>query len=293
MFYRPLPPSQGLPNAPENVADMENVGFEGSLTAELVRSENVNWSINVNATTYKNEVTKMPENRPRIENGAFELQEGRSQFDYFSREFAGVNPNNGAALFYKDILDTDGNPTGERDVTEDWTAADEYFIEKSALPDVYGGFGTQFSYKNFSLGLHFAYQFGGYGRDNTYIDLLSGEAGENFSKDVFKTWTVDNPTAELPLVVPNNDLNYYSTSNIRLIKSDYLSLQDVNISYNINPDLAENIGITSARLYINANNVYLWSKRQGYDPRLSLTGLNTDTNFSLVRNITLGLNLKF
>ena len=293
LFYRPLPPSQGLPNAPENVADMENVGFEGSLTAELVRSENVNWSINVNATTYKNEVTKMPENRPRIENGAFELQEGRSQFDYFSREFAGVNPNNGAALFYKDILDTDGNPTGERDVTEDWTAADEYFIEKSALPDVYGGFGTQFSYKNFSLGLHFAYQFGGYGRDNTYIDLLSGEAGENFSKDVFKTWTVDNPTAELPLVVPNNDLNYYSTSNIRLIKSDYLSLQDVNISYNINPDLAENIGITSARLYINANNVYLWSKRQGYDPRLSLTGLNTDTNFSLVRNITLGLNLKF
>jgi len=293
LFNTPQPPSSGLPSFPENVGDMENVGYEASLNAEIIRSENVNWSINVNATHYKNEITKMPEDRPRIENGAFELEVGRSQFEYFSREYAGVNPNNGAALFYKDILDTNGVATGEREITEDWTDADEYFIGKSALPEVYGGFGTSFNYKNFSLGLHFAYQFGGYGRDNTYIDLLSGEAGENLHSDVFNTWSIDNPTASLPLVVPNNDLNYYSTSNIRLIESDYISLQDINISYNLNEKVTEKLGIASARLYLNAGNVYLWSKRQGYDPRLSFTGLNTDTNFSLVRNITFGLNLKF
>ena len=78
--------------------------------------------------------------------------------------------------------------------------------------------GTFLYASNFSLGVNFAYQFGGYGVDNTYIGLLSGEAGENLHKDVFKTWTLDNQTATLPLVVPNNDLNYYSTSNIRLIE---------------------------------------------------------------------------
>ena len=72
-----------------------------------------------------------------------------------------------------------------------------------------------------------------------------------------------------------------------------MSLQDVNVSYTLNNKQTSKLGITSARLYVNANNVHLWSKRQGYDPRLSFTGLNSDTNFSLVRNITIGLNLKF
>ncbi|WP_242091679.1 SusC/RagA family TonB-linked outer membrane protein [Aestuariivivens sediminicola] len=293
LFNTPQAPSSGLPSFPENVGDMENKGFEVTVFAEPVRSKNFDWSINFNATHFKNEITKLPEGRESIENGAFQLEVGRSRYDYYSREFAGVNPNNGAALFYKDILDTNGDPTGEREVTEEWTDADEYFIEKNALPDLYGGFGTSFRFKNITLGLNFAYQFGGYGRDNTYIELLSGEAGENLHKDVFKTWTIDNPDAKLPLVVPNNDLNYYATSNIRLIESDFLSLQDVNIAYNLNPDVAEKIGMSSARIYLNANNVYLWSKRQGYDPRLSLTGLNTDDDFSLVRQITLGINLKF
>ncbi|HEY5688237.1 MAG TPA: SusC/RagA family TonB-linked outer membrane protein, partial [Yeosuana sp.] len=293
LFNTPQAPSSGLPSFPENVGDMQNVGYEATFEAQIIRANNFNWSFNFNATHYKNEITKLPEGRETIDFGAFELEVGRSQFEYFSREYAGVNPANGAALFYKDILDTNGEPTGERDITEDWTDADEYFIGKDALPDLYGGFATSIQFKNFSLGLNFAYQFGGYGVDNTYIGLLSGEAGENLHKDVFKTWTLDNQTATLPLVVPNNDLNYYSTSNIRLIESDFLSLQDINISYNFDSKVSEKLGLTSARLYLNASNVHLWSKRQGYDPRLSLTGLNNDTNFSLVRNITLGLNIKF
>jgi TonB-linked SusC/RagA family outer membrane protein len=293
LFNNPEPPSSGLPSFPENVGDMENRGYEATLNVDIVRSNNISWSINVNATHYDNEITKLPDGKENIDFGAFELEVGRSQFEYYSREYAGVNPNNGAALFYKDILDDDDIATGERELTEKWTDADEYYIGKSALPELYGGFGTNFRYKNLSLGLSFAYQYGGYGRDNTYIDLLSGEAGENLHKDVFNTWTIDNPTATLPLYVPNNDLNYYATSNIRLIESDYLSLQDVNISYNFNDNITKKLGLKAARLYLNANNVHLWSKRQGYDPRLSFTGLNSDSNFSLVRNITIGLNVKF
>ena len=272
---------------------MENVGFEATIYADIISTNDLTWSVNVNATHYKNEITKLPEGQPSIEYGAFQLEVGKSRYEYYSREFVGVNPNNGAALFYKDILDDNGEPTGNREITEDWTDATEYFIGKSALPELYGGFGTTINYKNWGLGVSFAYQFGGYGRDNTYIELLSGEGGENYHNDIFNTWTVDNTDAELPLVVPNNDLNYYSTSNMRLIKSDFLSLQDINISYTFNNEIISKLGITSARLYINANNVHLWSKRQGYDPRLSFTGLNSDTNFSLVRNITYGFNLKF
>jgi TonB-linked SusC/RagA family outer membrane protein len=293
LFNVPQAPSSGLPAFPDNLGDMENVGFEATINADIVSTNDLTWSVNVNATHYKNEITRLPEDQPSIENGDFQLEVGKSRYEYYSREFVGVNPNNGAALFYKDILDGNGEPTGNREITEDWTEATEYFIGKSALPELYGGFGTDINYKNWGLGFNFAYQFGGYGRDNTYIELLSGEGGENYHNDIFNTWTVDNTDAELPLVVPNNDLNYYNTSNIRLIKSDFLSLQDINLSYTLNNEITSRLGITSARLYVNANNVLLWSKRQGYDPRLSFTGLSSDEDFSLIRNITVGFNLKF
>ena len=292
LFNTPQPPSSGLPSFPENIGDMKNTGVELTINADIVRSDNFDWSVNVNATHYKNEVTKLP--REFIDNGVFRLEEGRSQFDYYRREFAGVNPNNGAALFFADILDINGDPTGQRSLTEDYSEASEYFLDKTPIPDVYGGFGTSFRYKNWNLAVDFAYQIGGYGRDNTYYGLFTAGPGENLSKDVFtKTWTVDNQNAELPVVISNNDQNFYGASSLYLIDNSYLSLQDISLSYDLDGKLIDGLGLSGFRIYATANNVYLWSNRQGYDPRLSATGGNGDSQFSLVRNVTFGVNVKF
>lgn len=292
LFNTPQPPSSGLPSFPENVGDMKNTGFEFDINANIINKDDFQLSFNFNGTTFQNEVTALP--RDFIDSGVFRYEVGRSIFEYFRREFAGVNPANGAALFYKDILDGSGNPTGERELTENFSEATEYFLGKESTPDLYGGFGMNVRYKNWNLGLNFAYQVGGYGRDNTYFGLLSGSAGTNYHKDLFtETWTVDNTTASLPVVVPNNDLNYYNGSSLQLIDASYLSLQDINLSYDFSTDLTQKLGIDGLRIYTTINNVYLWSKRQGYDPRLSFTGTNGNANFSLVRNATLGVNLKF
>ncbi len=292
LFNTPQPPSSGLPSFPENIGDMINKGVEITINADVIRSDDFDLSVNLNATHYTNEVTSLP--REFIDNGVFRLEEGRSQFDYFMREFAGVNPNNGAALFYTDVLDVNGDPTGQRVLTENYSEATEYFLDKSPIPDVYGGFGTSMRYKNWNLGINFAYQIGGYGRDNTYYGLFTAGPGENLHKDVFdRTWTVDNPNAELPVVISNNDQNFYGFSSMRLIDNSYLSLQDISLSYDFDGDLIDDLGLSALRLYATANNVYLWSHRQGYDPRLSLTGGNADSQFSLVRNVTFGVNVKF
>ena len=293
LFNTPQPPSSGLPSFPENVGDMENRGWELSLSGTAYRSTDLSVDLNFNISSFENEITRLP--REFIDAGAFRYEEGRSLYEYYLREFAGVNPTNGAATFYKDILDDEGNPTGQRNVTETYAEADEYYLDKSPIPDFYGGFGLAIQYKKFNAGINFAYSVGGYGRDNTYFSMLRSEPGENFHNDLFtKTWTPENTSAQLPIVVKNDDNTYYGTSSLYFIDNSYLSIQDISISYDLSADLPDNIFIDNATLYATSDNVYLWSKRQGYDPRTAgLTAVASESDYSLLRNISLGLKLTF
>ncbi|UGS21699.1 SusC/RagA family TonB-linked outer membrane protein [Flavobacterium cyclinae] len=290
LFNRPLPPSSGFSSIPDNVGSMQNVGFEVSLDAELIRKKDFSFGVNFNTTHYKNEITKLPENgqeNNRIVSGVYLREEGGSVYDFYMREFAGVNPLTGAALFWMDDA-----TTGERVLTENYNQATQYKIGKSAIPDFYGGFGFNTNYKGFDMTVNFAYQFGGYGYDSIYMGSMSPSRGENFHSDYSKTWTVDNMNASLPRVEIGDPQNFYSTSSLGLVKSDYLSIQNISLGYTFNNDLTSKLGLSSLRVYSLIDNVHLWSKRQGYDPRLSLTG-GSDNKYSLLRTVSFGMNVQF
>lgn len=285
LFMKPLPLSQGFASMPWNIGDMENRGFEVTLGADVVRTQDFKFSINANATTLKNEILSLPEDE--IIDGSYILKPGHSMYTWRLREFAGVDPNNGAALF------TVINPTtGERTTTSNFSNATLVDTGLSAVPDVYGGFGVSLNYKNIDFGINFAYQFGGMGYDSNWMGLMSGGLGENFHEDFYKTWTYDNTTATLPVVIPDDANLYYSTSTLGLIKSDYVSLQNISLGYTFNKNLINVAGINSFRMYLLADNVNVWSKRKGYDPRMSLTGVSS-SNYSPIRTISLGLNVSF
>ncbi len=291
LFFEPLAQSDGVGTKPANVGDMDNKGIEVEISADLVRSKDFQLSFGINGTHVKNEITSLPEEF--IDDGLFRLEEGRSRYDYFMREWAGVDPGNGDGLWFTDVLDDNGEPTGERVVSNDRVNATENFVGKSALPDVYGGFFTNISYKNFSLGVNFAYQIGGYGYDGVYQNLLSTtSAGDNFHNDVFKSWTPENRTALIPRL-DINDINQAGTSTFFLVDASYLNLQNVTLTYNFNRKIIDKLGISGLKIYATGNNVFLWSKaRQGYDPRLSITG-NAINEFGLARTTSLGLTLNF
>lgn len=292
LFQKPLPISSGFSSIPENVGDMENIGFEATISADIVRNEDFTFSVGVNATHYKNEITKLPYNgneNNNIVSGIYIREEGGSVYDFYMREFAGVNPVNGAALFYMD----DPNNEGERILTEDYAEADLYRIDKSAIPDLYGGFNFDFQYKGFDLGLQFAYQFGGYSYDSVWMSSMAPGRGENYHRDVNDTWTIDNTTASLPRVDVDDPNNYYATSTLGLIESDYLSLQNVSLGYTFNDKITKSLGVDSLRFYALADNVYLWSKRQGFDPRMGGVTGTSDNNYSILRTVSFGVNVKF
>ena len=290
LFNRPLPPSSGFSSIPDNVGTMQNVGYEVTIDAELIRRKDFSFSVNFNTTHYENEITKLPFNgqeNNRIVSGLYLRQEGGSVYDFYMREFAGVNPLTGAALFWMD--DT---ATGQRVLTENYNQAKQYKIDKTAIPDFYGGFGFNTTYKGFDLGVNFAYQFGGYGYDSIYMGAMSPSRGENFHTDYSKTWSVDNVGASLPRVEIGDPQNYYATSTLGLVKSDYLSIQNISLGYTLDNKFTSKLGLSSLRLYSLVDNVHLWSNRQGYDPRLSLTG-GSANKYSLLRTVSFGMNVQF
>ncbi|MCG8702147.1 MAG: TonB-dependent receptor, partial [Bacteroidales bacterium] len=304
LYNAPLAPSLGVGGSkPENIGDMVNKGFELELNMEVIRTADLQWDININATHVRNEITALP--KEEIPDGRFQLEVGRSRYDYYLKKFAGVDPENGDALWYKDeiqtdefgdpVLDENGDPvkTGNMVTTSDYSdSADYYYVGKSAIPDLYGGFSTNIRYKGFDFGVAFSYQLGGYGYDRVYWGLFDAtEIGQNFTTEAAEdTWTPENTSASLPRLDVGKDDQYYS-SDLYLIKASYLSLKNITIGYTFNLK-NKPAGLQEVRVYGVADNVWLWSKRKGFDPRLSVTGLSTN-EYSVLRTISLGVKLKF
>ena len=56
----------------------------------------------------------------------------------------------------------------------------------------------------------------------------------------------------------------------------------------------EALSIESLRIYLSCENVFYWSKREGFDPRQSFSGDDvSNTRYSPIRVISGGITLKF
>ncbi len=280
LFNNPIGPSTGRGSRPQNFGSMVNSGFETEVAWNVVNKEKVNISFNANLSTLKNEITELP--RDSIQSGNFRRVVGKSIFDYFMVRSAGVNPDNGNAQYY----DIDGN------ITEDYATAvaGRQFQNKTAIPDAFGGFGTNIQVGKFSLGLQFAYQIGGYGIDNEYFGLLGATQNVTNFPDYDETWTLDNPTANLPRVDPLSP-DQYRLSDLWLVDLSYLSLNNINLGYVLDLDVLKKYHIDSIRFYATMNNAFLlYSARQGYDPRLNSVG-SSSAEYGANRTTAFGVKL--
>lgn len=284
LFNTPIPISTGQASRPENAGSMVNSGFETEISWNAVKKENININFNANLSTINNEITALPDDEP-IQYLNYRREIGKSIFDYYMRKSAGTNLENGNAQWYmKDAT------TGEDVITEDYSEAERYFIGKQAIPDITGGFGANVQVGNFSLGLQFAYQVGGYGLDNEYFGLLGATQNVTNFADYNKTWTVDNSTASLPRVDPLSS-NQYSISDIYLVDLSYLSLSNINLSYVLQNEAIKKYHIDNIRFYGTINNAFLlYSARQGYDPRLNSVG-SSSAEYGANRTIAFGVNI--
>lgn len=301
LFSFPLPPSFGYTSYYANVGDMTNQGIEAEFNATAIKTNDFTWDINLNLTHYKNKISYLPEERktmvvdgvPGYSSGNYYYGEGEPLFTYRIKKYAGVSED-GQAMYYKNVKDEAGNVIGQEATTK-YDEAD-YYLCGSALPDVYGGFGTSLSYKGFDLSADFTYQIGGLVYDSDYASLMApptaSSKGTNFHADLLNAWTPENTSSNIPRFQFGD--NYATASSDRfLTKASYLSLQNLNFGYTLPANVTRNVGIEKVRVYLTADNVWVWSKRQGLDPRQSISGSVTNSYYAPMRTISGGITLTF
>lgn len=302
LFFLPTAPSLGYSSYPANVGSMRNYGFEIELNYNIFNTPDFSWSVNANLTSGNNKIIHLPKELLKDKqwvNGARIYKEGHSMYNLLLVEYAGVSEETGEALYWAKMAD------GTRQKTTDWQACysgnEELGIKESRIetgnlmPKVYGGFGTTLYAYGVDFSMSFAYQAGGKLIDYTYQDLMhngdSYSAGKNFHVDALNRWTPENTKTNVPRIdAADNYTN--STSTRFLISSDYLSLNNITLGYTLPGKLTRQIGIESIRLYGAAENVALWTKRRGLDPRQGYVTTENST-YSPMRTISGGIRVQF
>ncbi len=316
LFSRRLAPSLGAPNAiADNGMEMQNEGVELTLTGVLMKKKNFKWNASLNLTHYKNTINELePGKEPSgYDAGSYWRKVGGGLYDYYMVKFAGVDPQTGDALYYKDVektgvvSDAEGNPVldangnkqyynyTETITTKDANSATKYELGKTSIPDVYGGLSTSFEAYGFDLSISTAFQWGGYCYDGTYGGLMGSNAGSNYHIDMFKRWQKPGDITNVPKL-ENGNMNMTGgvTNDRFLTSSDYFSVKNVQLGYTFPKNLLKKFGnIESLRVYVVGDNLFLGARRYGLDPRQSLSGATSTDSYSAMRTISFGVNLAF
>ena len=290
-----LPASSGWSGYYDNVGNMQNMGAEVELDGTLIRTKDFEWGLNLNFTAYKNEITSIAdknktqtvEGSEGYASGSYFYGEGESLYTFYMPKYAGVDEN-GKSMFYK--TEEDGSIT-----TTTTPGEATYYLCGTALPWAYGGFGTRFSYKGFDLAVDFNYQLGGQIYDSDYAGMMgitSSGRGSAIHADLLNSWTEENPNTNIPKLIID-DTSATTTSDRFLTSASYLSLQNLNFGYTFPTKMTSKIGIGKLRVYLTATNLWLWSKRQGLDPRQSITGGASSAYYSAMRTISGGISVTF
>jgi TonB-linked SusC/RagA family outer membrane protein len=295
LFSVPIPQSSGISSKMQNIGTMKNNGIEIQLSGDVMRGEHFLWSLDFNLTHYKNKITKLPKDEEgkyqEIISGTKKLSVGHSIYDFWLRSYAGVDKANGDALYYYDITDAQGNPTGERGTTNDRNKASYYYCG-SAIPDVYGGLTSTWKFYGFDLSVFLTYQLGGKFYDSNYASLMhAGSRGVHWSADIMNSWTPENTNTDVPRVDYNNS-NQSIASDRWLTNASYLSLKNVTIGYSLPKRWLEKVNFNAVRIYASGDNMGLICKRKGMDPQQSFSG-TSDFTYTPVRTISFGLNITF
>ncbi|MDN4012401.1 SusC/RagA family TonB-linked outer membrane protein [Chryseobacterium gambrini] len=299
IFAVPTAVSAGIPGSSvyTNVGDMFNKGIEATLNLAVVKKTDFGWDLTVNASTIKNELTRLPDGQTQIISGTKKLMVGHSIYDYWLRQWYGVDSSDGSPLFlvddaYANTPATDIRTVNGVLVTTNYAKA-KYDYSGSAIPKLYGSFGTTLRYKNLSLNTMFTYQIGGKTYDSNYAALMSAYTqGGALSTDILERWTTPGQVTNVPRMDASTYVSSNAASSRWLVKSDFISLRSASLAYTFNTEDISQYGIRGLKLFISGENIWSKTARKGLEPVQSFNGTTTN-RYTPARVYSLGLNVTF
>lgn len=288
-----------------NLGKVKNHGIEFSMDYTHTFTKDMELTVRGNITWNEDEVIDNDEPTPAypwmsqkghnvlarfgyIAEGLFTSMEEIEASPYQNGETAGqprqLRPGD---IKYKD-LNNDG-------VIDDY---DKCVIGRGDVPNLYYGFGFDYRWGNFSLGVLFQ---GTHGADRCLsgmsINPFNGNAGQdgNLYSNIYDRWSESDPTntdvfyPRLGYGATNfHNVNNYQTSTWWQKKQNFIRLKQVNVAYHLPNKWTEKAQISDAQIYAMGTNLYTWSSFDLWDPEL-----NTNNGMSYPNIMTLSVGLSF
>lgn len=273
LYQVPVSGLTGITSRWQNVGEMRNSGIEITIGGDIIRTKDWLWSLDLNMGYNKNKLEKLYGDDPNMMiiggggndtsiAGAAEkvLKVGYSTDRYYLREWAGVDPKNGAPLWYKN--------DGSGETTSNYSEAKQVMTEATS-PKLFGGFNTSLTWKNIDLNASFGFSLGGkiynysrqeYDSDGAYTDRNQMKLIDGWSR-----WEKEGDIATHPAASYGNKSNSNKASTRYLEDGDYLKLRSLSIGYNL--DLSKYY-IQNMRIYFTAENVFTLTGFSGIDPEV-------------------------
>jgi TonB-linked SusC/RagA family outer membrane protein len=301
----------GTVQAPDiNGGEMSNRGIEAELNYSS--GTEVKYSVGVNGSFIKNKVTRLYGSSAYIPSAVY----GRSSQE-ISRTYEGQSissfygwKTNG---LYQTQADIDNDPSLSNDSRKgNIKPGDVRFIDINGdgiidgndrtnignpNPKATMGLQGSLSFKNFDLSANFTGVFG--------IDLYNADRMQgidptysfNLYAETLNRWTGPGTSNTIPRMSLDRANDNYRTSDLFIENGSYFSLKNVTLGYTFPAALAKKATLSSLRLYVTGQNVFMLTKYTGYTPELGYTDGNRQrgvdvANYPSVRSFTFGLTLK-
>ena len=295
LFYQNIPYTSGYSNIYRNIGDLSNKGFEFVLNTKNFKTQDFSWESSFNLANNNNKVTSLPDNNADVVVGNVIRRVGERLDSFYLVEYAGVDPANGDALFYKNTLNADGSR--DRSTTNDYSEA-QRVIAGSSTPDWIAGFTNNIDYKNFDFSFTFQGEFGAsiYNAGGIY-QSANADWFDNQTVDQMNRWQKPGDITMVPQA-RLGDGNGTQNSTRYLEKANFIRLRNISLGYSLDKNLTADWGISKIRFYVSAINALTFTKYSGYDPEArsdTARGGGGSTFYSAppAKTVTFGINVNF
>lgn len=265
-----------------NVGSIENKGIELTLEGTPIRTKNLDWTTTIVASHNRNKLLELYNGISR-NFGVTRWQEGEGIDTYYLVRWAGVDPNDGAPLWY----DLNGN------ITREYSAINRVVDGKKAAPDVFGSIVNTLKYKNFNLRVMANYTIGGYGFSSFGRNVTSDGLNimnENQSINQLDRWQNPGDLTLSPRPLWGISSQSVMNSTRFLYKKTHIKVRNISLGYTVPQEKAKEWGFSTVNFYLIGDNLLLWTpydkpNRNSYKNNMS--GYPMETSVSLSINVSL------
>jgi TonB-dependent starch-binding outer membrane protein SusC len=285
-----VPGTTGFATQLQNIGNLNNKGFEVEINSTNISTKSLRWTSSFNFSINKNKITNL--GGQVLGSDVNKAIEGQPLGVFYAREFAGADPANGDALYYKNTS------KGDRSTTNDYNQATDVVIG-DPNPNFIYGLDNAVTYKDFDFDVLLQGVYGNqiYNGGGQYMSSSGSNGFDNQTLDQLAAWKKPGDITMVPearLFYPNGT----DPSSRYISNGSYMRVKAISLGYNLGKNILTRLKIDHLRVYVRAENLFTFTKYDGWDPEVTADFYNDNINRGYdfysapqFKTVTVGVNV--